>query len=411
MFIPYKVDVPYDRKPFVNWLIAAVMILAFAIELSVVREAERQTRNSYLDIKRWADPNAEPNYYELTDHEQTYEDQADEEPALDILGPIRPYVLDGWTIKGLFGYMWLHAGYIHLFGNLLFLWVFGNAVCAKIRNIIYLPAYLAFGLMAGICHLIFCGGSVVGASGAINGVVGMFLIFFPENEVTCLSTINVGRRIVSVSSYWIILFWFIWDVFGAVFLKGVAGGAAYAAHIGGFLSGAALAVLMLKAKWVGVERYEKSLLQLWGLDKGETQEDLATDLSLLQQEALETEPVTSEPQAPAEPSAASVDPEIFFAQKDKPTNEFIRLKCACGKKLKVPAQFAGRTGRCPQCQKRFTIPDKRPAEPEAAPQQPQKQKEPFIRFTCSCGKRVKVPADFAGKSGRCPRCQTHLKIP
>lgn len=129
------------------------------------------------------------------------------------MGEIRPFILDGWTIEGLLGHIWLHGGVIHLLGNMLFLWIFGNAVCAKIGNIRYLPIYLGLGVIAGISHLIFVGGSVVGASGAIYGIVGMYLVFFPENEITCYLVfffpllIRPYIKEFCMSSIWIILFW------------------------------------------------------------------------------------------------------------------------------------------------------------------------------------------------------------
>jgi hypothetical protein len=258
----------------------------------------------------------------------------------------------------------------------------------------------------------FCGGTMIGASGAINGVVGMFLVFFPENEVSCLLLFGHCGRTFSVSSRWVILFWFVFDVLGAIFLTGMVGGVAYFAHVGGFVGGAGLAVLMLKMNWIGMEEYEKSLLELWGRKKSENQEHLRTDIPVWQRQFLNTQPpATKSETAPTQPQTPAVDPEIFFTPPAKTTEEFMRIRCSCGKKLKVPAASAGKTAQCPQCQKRFKIPQKRPVGPQTMPAEPQKPKEPFIRFACSCGKRLKVPADLAGKSGRCPQCQGRLRIP
>jgi hypothetical protein len=71
-------------------------------------------------------------------------------------GEIRPYMLDGLTLKGLFGHMWLHGGILHLLGNMLFLWVFGNAICAKIGNLRYIPVYISMGLIAGYLSAAAC---------------------------------------------------------------------------------------------------------------------------------------------------------------------------------------------------------------------------------------------------------------
>jgi membrane associated rhomboid family serine protease len=78
----------------------------------------------------------------------------------------KPFVLNGWSAGGLLGYMWLHDGYLHIIFNLIFIWVFGNAVCAKIGNVLYLPVYIATGLLAAVIHLTFDVRMAVGASGA-----------------------------------------------------------------------------------------------------------------------------------------------------------------------------------------------------------------------------------------------------
>ena len=131
--------------------------------------------------------------------------------------------------------MWLHGGLLHLLGNLLFLWVFGNAVCAKIGNLRYLLLYVLLGVTAGIAHLLISRGAVIGASGAINGVVGMYLVLFYENEITCLFAfwlIVLYVRVFAVSSIWMILLWLLWDVVGALLPGG--SNVAYFAHLGGF---------------------------------------------------------------------------------------------------------------------------------------------------------------------------------
>ncbi len=140
MFIPYRVDVPFNHRPVMNWLVVTGVIVVFVLQL----QASGATQEALYS-----------------------------------------FVLDGWGIKGLFGYMWLHGGILHLIGNLIFLWLFGNAVCSKIGNVFYLPVYVGLGLIAATSHLIFSDGRAVGASGAINGIVGMYLVFFPENSMSC----------------------------------------------------------------------------------------------------------------------------------------------------------------------------------------------------------------------------------
>ncbi|MHC4912636.1 MAG: rhomboid family intramembrane serine protease, partial [Planctomycetota bacterium] len=231
MIIPWKVDVPQDRWPVANYLIIAVCVGVFVLV-------------GYL-------------FYQM------YAEQAEEgvdEVEAEAPGFIEPYVLDGFSVTGLFGHMWLHAGLLHLLGNMLFLWVFGNAVCAKLGNIVYLPVYLALGAFAGAAHLVFQGGAAVGASGAINGVVGMYLVFFPQNDVSCVFIlwlfplmIRPYIRAFTVSGYWLILFWLAFDIGGVI--RG-GGRVAYFAHGGGFAAGFLLAILMLKMRWVIMDRWE-----------------------------------------------------------------------------------------------------------------------------------------------------------
>lgn len=95
---------------------------------------------------------------------------------------IYPFVLDGWSPAGLADHMLIHAHLFHLIGNLVFLWVFGNAICANTNNVIYPILYIAFGVLAAVVHNVLDGSPVIGASGAINGIVGMATALYPTNR-------------------------------------------------------------------------------------------------------------------------------------------------------------------------------------------------------------------------------------
>lgn len=320
MLIPYQVDVPFDNRPVMNWLVFVGVILAFGLQVAAVVGKER------LAVER-----------------QTVEGQTrEEQTANDKIGR---FVLNGWEITGLFGHMWLHGGIIHLIGNLIFLWLFGNAVCSKIGNVAYLPVYMGLGLIAAVSHLIFVGGPMIGASGAINGIVGMYLVFFPENSISCFLILLFHPITFSVSGYWIILMWFAFDIWGAV---SGGQGVAYFAHIGGFAAGLGLAILMLKAKWVEMEKDEKSLLQILGLDKKPTEVEQRGDFAPWQQrwERADRE---------------KVEPETISLEVEQRKEEFIRFTCVCGKKVKAPPAYAGKMGKCPRCKRRVKIPEKNPS--------------------------------------------------
>src|SRR5690606_4238592 len=94
-------------------------------------------------------------------------------------------VLYGWGLSGMFGHVFLHGGLLHLFGNMLFLWAFGNAVCAKVGNFRYAALFFVLAFASAAVHNLFDGHPAIGASGAINGVVGLFLVYFPRNDIRC----------------------------------------------------------------------------------------------------------------------------------------------------------------------------------------------------------------------------------
>ncbi len=312
MFIlfPYRVDVPFNYRPVVNWVVVAVVILIFVFQVGELL----QYSNQVSDAEKYLE------------HSITMQ-----------------YILKGWGIKGLFGHMWLHGGPLHLIGNLIFLWLFGNAVCSKIGNLYYLPVYIGLGLAAAISHVLFFDVPALGASGAINGIVGMYLVFFPENSISYFFCwIFMPQRPVwfSVRSFWMILLWFAFDILGAIYGDGSV---AYFAHIGGFLAGVGLAILMLKRKVIVMERDEKSILKLLGLENKDKPTRHREDLSHLQKKWEKKD-------------IEEAEPETTPFEREEAPEQFIRFSCRCGQPIKIPSQYAGRIGRCPKCSARLRIP-------------------------------------------------------
>jgi membrane associated rhomboid family serine protease len=366
VIIPWRVDVPQDRYPFVNWLIVVAAVAAFAVQTAVMF---RQMIEHEQTVEALGSPEAwrEQANKDETDRGETGEAEMDEgevdeveqeiEEVKKAMGWVGEYMLDGFGLRGLFGHMWLHGGIIHLLGNLLFLWIFGNSVCAKVGNRIYFPLYVLFGLVSAVSHLLFTGGPMLGASGAINGVVGMFLVFFPENDITCWFTfLFVYWRRFTLSSYWMILFWLFWDIAGAVTSLGASSGVAYFAHVGGFAVGFGVAVLMLKKGWIKMERYERSLLELVSERMHPSAGEFRRDLGAYGgwENQLEDEPAAAAVEAPYEEKF--VEPEQVAAVAEEPKEDFIRFVCSCGKRVKVPTRYAGKAGTCPKCKKRVQIP-------------------------------------------------------
>lgn len=143
--------------------------------------------------------------------------------------------------------MFMHGGFAHLFGNLLYLWIFGDNVEHRFGGPIFLVFYLLCGLVATVAQILMDPDSVVpnlGASGAISGVLGAYIVLFPRNRVMALFFYYV----VSIPAVVAIGIWIVFQFFngiGSVMLsQETVGGVAYAAHIGGFLAGVVLALVL-----------------------------------------------------------------------------------------------------------------------------------------------------------------------
>ncbi|MCH8052709.1 MAG: rhomboid family intramembrane serine protease, partial [Planctomycetes bacterium] len=166
-------------------------------------------------------------------------------------------VLTGWHFAGMVGHALLHADILHLLGNMLFLWVFGNAICAKIGNLPYLLIYALLAGYAGATHLVFAGGPMIGASGAINGIVGVFLMWYPLNSISCIYWFYIRGGTFQIASYWMILFWLMFDIWG---VASSGDSVAYWAHLGGFLAGLSLGAVLLLTRAVKMVDLERSLI-------------------------------------------------------------------------------------------------------------------------------------------------------
>ncbi len=150
----------------------------------------------------------------------------------------------------LFTSQFLHGGFLHLAGNMLFLWIFGNNIEDKLGHVKYLLFYLACGALAGLTQWFFSSGSPVpslGASGAIAGVLGAYILRFPKAEIVTL----FGYFVTTVPAYFFLGLWFVQQAFyGVASLNAPAnigmesGGVAYWAHAGGFVFGAILGPLL-----------------------------------------------------------------------------------------------------------------------------------------------------------------------
>jgi membrane associated rhomboid family serine protease len=143
--------------------------------------------------------------------------------------------------------MFLHGGWMHLLGNMLFLWVFGGSVEETLGHIQYFIFYLICGIGSAAVHTAFNWGSrvpTIGASGAISGVMGAFIVLYPRARVTTLIPALFLFFTIRIPAVLMLGYWFFIQFFSGVASLGVGdqGGVAWWAHVGGFILGALLIV-------------------------------------------------------------------------------------------------------------------------------------------------------------------------
>lgn len=146
----------------------------------------------------------------------------------------------GEDLHGLVSTMFLHGGWMHLAGNMLFLWIFGDNLEDEMGHTGFLLFYLLSGLIAALAHVMAAPWSqvpTVGASGAIAGVMGGYLLLFPKARVDLLFILVIFVRIFTVPAWVMLGVWFGLQIFSGVGADPETGGVAYWAHAGGFIAG------------------------------------------------------------------------------------------------------------------------------------------------------------------------------
>ncbi len=146
----------------------------------------------------------------------------------------------------LFTSMFMHGGWLHLGGNMLYLWIFGDNVEDRLGHATFTIFYFLCGIAATFAQLMVSPGSSVpklGASGAIAGVLGSYILMFPQGRVRVLQ----GQQVVQMPALMVIGFWIVLQLFsgiGSISSAAEAGGVAYMAHVGGFVAGCALTLVL-----------------------------------------------------------------------------------------------------------------------------------------------------------------------
>jgi membrane associated rhomboid family serine protease len=140
--------------------------------------------------------------------------------------------------------MFLHGGWMHLIGNMLYLWIFGNNIEDVMGHVRFVIFYITCGILAALSHALIDPAStvpMVGASGAISGVLGAYLLLFPRAQVLVLIPLGIFTRLMYVPAGFVLGLWFVLQLLsGGMTLGRQGGGVAFFAHVGGFVAGMAL---------------------------------------------------------------------------------------------------------------------------------------------------------------------------
>ncbi|WP_103258098.1 rhomboid family intramembrane serine protease [Tabrizicola aquatica] len=158
-------------------------------------------------------------------------------------GLIPARFLSGDGLETIVTSMFLHAGWLHLIGNMLFLWIYGDNLEEQMGHLGFLLFYLAAGVAAALAQVLPDPGSIipmVGASGAIAGVMGGYLLLFPRAKVDVLFIFVIFFRIFAIPAWIVLGIWFGLQIFSGLNTPSESGGVAYWAHAGGFIAGLAL---------------------------------------------------------------------------------------------------------------------------------------------------------------------------
>lgn len=238
MFIPLKDLNPTRRFAFVTAGLIAVNVVVFIYELALGRGL-----NAFIAA------------YGMTPREIVH--------AADLTGSVGgspivhvpgPPLIHLTVVTSMF----IHGGFLHIAGNMLYLWIFGNNIEDLLGPVKFLMFYLLCGIAAAAAHVLTNPGSLVptvGASGAVSGVLGAYLVVHPRARVMTLVFFGIFVRFMLVPAGVLLVFWFVLQLFsgfGSLGAGARASGVAWFAHIGGFVAGVVLAKLMAgrRVRWM-----------------------------------------------------------------------------------------------------------------------------------------------------------------
>jgi len=219
--IPLKDDNPTSGRPIVTYCLIGLCVVVFIIQLSSQSYRTGQLFYSYGLI-----PSV------LMGHNQL---------------PMDLYAVP--AIVTIFSSMFMHGGFMHLIGNMLYMWIFADNIEDSLGPRKFIVFYLLSGIGAAMAQVLADTSSqvpMVGASGAIGGVLGAYIINYPKARVLVLIPFGFFSQLIKIRALYVLGFWFVLQFINSSMSSSQGGGVAYAAHIGGFVSGMILILFFNK---------------------------------------------------------------------------------------------------------------------------------------------------------------------
>jgi membrane associated rhomboid family serine protease len=244
MLLPYTVDVPMQRRPVANWVLIGLTLAGTAYQVAYGVTAPEdnllQGRSIPASIQLvWRLVAAAP------------------------AGPLAVH-RNHFSFWQLFTYPFAEPGVGSLLLNMMFLFCFGNAVNARLGHVLYAAMYMLIAVLAALLWLLATkSATLLGSVGAVMGVTGAFVVFYPRNDVRIFYLGRVGLGTFLVASYWMVLISMALDLVAV--LIGLDGGLPYACALAGQLAGFVMALGLLVTGRVAPVRHEENLLQVLGL--------------------------------------------------------------------------------------------------------------------------------------------------
>lgn len=220
--IPLKDDNPTYRTPIVTYSIIAICVIVFILEITSSSYNNGQLFYSYGLI-----------------------------PAVFTGQATLPNEIAGLPTEiTLISSMFMHGGFMHLIGNMLYMWIFADNIEDEIGPIRFLIFYLLAGIAAALTQVYLNTSStipMIGASGAIGGVLGAYIVNHPKAKVLVLIPFGFFSQIIKIPALYVLGFWFVLQFINSSLSSSTGGGVAYGAHIGGFIFGV-IAILFFNKK-------------------------------------------------------------------------------------------------------------------------------------------------------------------